>query len=101
MATEESIETQKETLNEVPNDQLNDQQTSFLSYEAPHHLYSLGFSNNRNSSFKVAIGSYLEQENNSLTILEVPQTKDHLKEITTINHPYPPTKIKFHPDQVK
>ena len=74
---------------------------SFLSYESENALYALGFSNNRNQNLKVALGTYMESDNNGIKILEVPDNKSSINFVTQIEHQYPPTKLKFHPDPVR
>jgi hypothetical protein len=73
---------------------------SFLSYESDSALYALGFSNNRGQNLRVALGTYTESDNNAVKILEVPSDKQSINLVTQIEHQYPPTKIKFHPDVV-
>lgn len=92
----ESVNAQTSNEQEVS----NESQSSFLTFESEMPLYSLGFSDARSASLRVAIGSYVESENNKVTLLEVSSSKNELKEISSIKHTYPPTKIKFHPEPV-
>ncbi len=77
-----------------------DAECSFLSYESESALYALGFSNNRSQNLRVALGTYIESDNNAIKILEVPENKQSVSLMAQVEHQYPPTKIKFHPDMV-
>ena len=72
-------------------------ESHFLMYESEVPLYSLGFSNRQSPNLTIAIGSYLNNDKNSIYILEVPANKSMIKCTKKIPQPYPSTMIKFHP----
>lgn len=68
-----------------------------ITYESPYPLYALAISH---SPYRVAVGSFLETLNNRVDVLSFdPETltlKPHLPALS-FDHPYPPTKLMFHP----
>lgn len=78
------------------------------TYKAPWTVFSLAWSNRiePNSQFRLAIGSYIEQYNNTVQILRTKYMLQPNSEFPTmsiysaceIEHPYPCTKILWSPD---
>ncbi|XP_058105046.1 protein TRANSPARENT TESTA GLABRA 1 [Magnolia sinica] len=72
--------------------------SSTYSYESPFPIYALAF----NSHNRLALGSFNEEYSNKIQILSF----DHQVDPTFIptvsfDHPYPPTKLMFHPSNPK
>lgn len=101
MINEPNLQMEAQSNDSFPGNQARKEaECSFLSYESESALYALGFSNNRNQNLRVALGTYIESDNNSIKILEVPGNKQSVNFMAQVDHQYPPTKIKFHPDMV-
>ncbi|KAB1205222.1 Protein TRANSPARENT TESTA GLABRA 1 [Morella rubra] len=68
-----------------------------ITYESPFPLYALAISH---SPYRVAVGSFLETYNNRVDILsfdpDALTLKPHHPPLS-FDHPYPPTKLMFHP----
>eukprot|EP00578_Thalassiosira_sp_NH16_P008812 CAMPEP_0181105758 /NCGR_PEP_ID=MMETSP1071-20121207/16161_1 /TAXON_ID=35127 /ORGANISM="Thalassiosira sp., Strain NH16" /LENGTH=378 /DNA_ID=CAMNT_0023189103 /DNA_START=149 /DNA_END=1285 /DNA_ORIENTATION=- len=84
------------------------QRKEIYTYEAPWTVFSLAWSNRieQNSQFRLAIGSYIEQYNNTVQILKTkyqsqPNSEQPTMQIYSaceIEHPYPCTKILWCPE---
>jgi len=84
------------------------QRKEIYTYKAPWTVFSLAWSNRieQNSQFRLAIGSYIEQYNNTVQILKTKYTLQPNSEYPTmqiysaceIEHPYPCTKILWSPE---
>jgi hypothetical protein len=70
-----------------------------MEYLFTHPIYALAFSNVQSGSsqsrLKLAVGSYSERNDNSLSILGV--DGEALAPLAKVAHPYPCTKIGFMP----
>ena len=73
---------------------------SFLSYDFDYSLYSVGFSNSKSNPLRSVVGSYIETQENRLSLVELSNDQESLIGLDTVNHPFPATKIKFHPNYV-
>lgn len=84
------------------------QRKEIYTYKAPWTVFSLAWSNRieQNSQFRLAIGSYIEQYNNTVQILKTKYQLQPNSEYPTmqiysaceIEHPYPCTKILWSPE---
>lgn len=85
------------------------QRKEIYTYKAPWTVFSLAWSNRieQNSQFRLAIGSYIEQYNNTVQILKTKYQLDqpdaeyptmHIYSACEIEHPYPCTKILWNPE---
>lgn len=72
--------------------------TDVVAYDADCPLYGLAWSTRRSSPPRVAIGSFLEEYKNHVDILQHSPADDTMKKLTSVEHPYPATKIGFIPD---
>ncbi|PIM99263.1 hypothetical protein CDL12_28245 [Handroanthus impetiginosus] len=68
-----------------------------VSFDSAYPIYAMAISaaNRR----QIAIGSFIEELNNSVDILSFSEDSSSLKQIPSLSfeHPYPPTKLLFHP----
>ncbi|CAI9086989.1 OLC1v1020937C1 [Oldenlandia corymbosa var. corymbosa] len=74
-----------------------------VSYDSPYPIYALAVSNHhRRRRRKIAVGSFIEGLNNRVDILSFDDETHSLQPIIPNNlffhHPYPPTKLMFHPN---
>lgn len=84
------------------------QRKEIYTYKAPWTVFSLAWSNRieQNAQFRLAIGSYIEQYNNTVQILKTkyqlqPNSEYPALQIYSaceIEHPYPCTKILWSPE---
>jgi WD repeat-containing protein 68 len=71
------------------------------TYEAPWLVYAMNWSVRRDKKFRIGIGSFIEEYNNHLEIVQLNDETGHffVDPKLTVQHPYPPTKIMFIPDK--
>lgn len=77
-------------------------QQNSITHEAPYPLYSLAISPSptRSHHYRIAVGSFIETYNNRVDILSFDPETLSLKPLhpsLSFDHPYPPTKLMFHP----
>ena len=72
-------------------------------YESPHLVYGMGWSVRKDHSFRLALGSFVEDYANQVDIIELvqdPTTDDwKFEKTSSFEHPYPTTKIMWRPDE--
>nr|QSC88245.1 WDR anthocyanin regulator [Antirrhinum majus] len=68
-----------------------------VTYDSPYPIYAMAFS--AAHPRKIAVGSFLEELNNRVEILSFAEDSTSLKSVPSLSfdHPYPPTKLLFHP----
>lgn len=69
------------------------------TYDAPWTCYGLAWSNNKSEPYRLAVGSFVEEYSNKVQIVELEQRTNRLVQIAEFDHPYPPTKIMWHPSK--
>lgn len=74
-------------------------QKEIYKYEAPWPLYSMNWSVRPDKLFRLAIGSYVEEYNNKVQIVALNEDISEFGPKSTIDHPYPTTKIMWIPDR--
>jgi len=69
------------------------------TYQAPWNLYSCGWSYREDQLFRLAVGSFLEEYANKVSVVQLNEEsgKFHVKH--TFDHPYPTTKVMFLPSK--
>lgn len=65
-------------------------------YETQWPAFALAWANCHEPRIRLAVGSYTEQETNSIQILELRDNK--LELAGEVEHPFPPTKLMWKPD---
>uniref|UniRef100_A0A2N9IVF3 Uncharacterized protein n=1 Tax=Fagus sylvatica TaxID=28930 RepID=A0A2N9IVF3_FAGSY len=78
------------------------QPSNSITHESPYPLYALAISPSpsRAHHYRIAVGSFLETYNNRVDILSFDPDTFTLKPLhpsLSFDHPYPPTKLMFHP----
>jgi len=70
------------------------------TYEAPWLIYGMNWSNRRNKPFRLALGSFIEEYNNSVEVVQLNEETQAFERVSggTFNHPYPTTKIMWSPE---
>ncbi|KAK4351033.1 hypothetical protein RND71_030346 [Anisodus tanguticus] len=75
-----------------------------VTYDSSYPIYAMAFSSFTsplpNRHRRIAIGSFIEEFNNRVDILSFDEDTLTLKPIPNLSfdHPYPPTKLMFHPN---
>lgn len=74
-----------------------------VTYESPYPLYAMAFSSPRtrhHHHHRIAVGSFIEEFSNRVDILSFDPDTLTLKPnpALSFDHPYPPTKLMFHPN---
>lgn len=67
--------------------------------DSPHPVYAMAFSSSASAPFRLALGSFLEEYNNRVDIVtfDVESTAFRPESALSFEHPYPATKLMFHP----
>eukprot|EP00934_Nitzschia_sp_Nitz4_P002490 Nitzschia sp. Nitz4//scaffold242_size29646//9977//11327//NITZ4_008048-RA/size29646-snap-gene-0.64-mRNA-1//1//CDS//3329543806//2480//frame0 len=70
------------------------------TYQAPWTVYSMAWSRRQDPSamFRLAIGSFVEQYSNVVSIIKKSPSQGNLYQAAEIDHPYPCTKLMWSPD---
>ena len=69
------------------------------TYTAPWIIYGMNWSVRADQRFRLAIGSFEEEYNNSVRIVQLDEETHQFVDSGSIEHPYPTTKIMWMPDQ--
>ena len=69
------------------------------TYDAPWTCYALAWANNETEPYRLAVGSFVEEYSNKVQIVELDQRTNRLVQIAEFDHPYPTTKIMWHPSK--
>ena len=70
------------------------------TYEAQWLIYALGYSWRPDKPFRFGIGSFIEDQNNKVQIIQLDDDESKFKSQCTFDHNYPPTKLMWIPDSV-
>ncbi|KAL6533389.1 Rhombotin-1 [Orobanche minor] len=68
-----------------------------VAYDSSYPIYAMAISAANRQ--RIAVGSFIEEFNNRVDILSFSEDSSSIKPIPSLsfNHPYPPTKLQFHP----
>ena len=69
-------------------------------YLAPWTVYAMNWSVRKDKRFRIAIGSFIEDYRNKVQIIQLDEDRGDFVLRAAFEHPYPPTKIMWIPDQV-
>lgn len=67
-------------------------------YEASWPLYAMNWSVRPDKRFRLALGSFIEEYNNKVQIVQLDEETSEFQPKATLDHPYPATKIIWIPD---
>ena len=79
-------------------DMLDRKESQVYTYTAPWTIYSLGFSCRPDQKYRIGIGSFLEDIENKIEIIQLDDNLENFVVRNSFNHKYPPTKLMFIPD---
>ncbi|KAK1366384.1 Transparent testa glabra 1 [Heracleum sosnowskyi] len=71
---------------------------TLVTYDSPHTLYAMSISSSPHN--RIALGSFLEEFTNRVDVVSFDEQTLTLKRNPNLSfdHPYPPTKLMFHPN---
>lgn len=69
------------------------------TYEAPWLIYGMSWSRRADQKFRLAIGSFVEEYNNKVEIIQLNEETGQFVSKGRFDHPYPTTKIMWVPDK--
>lgn len=69
-------------------------------YLAPWTVYAMNWSVRKDKKFRIAIGSFIEDYRNKVQIIQLDEDRGDFVLRAAFEHPYPPTKMMWVPDQV-
>jgi len=69
------------------------------TYEAPWLIYGMNWSVRPDKKFRLAIGSFVEEYNNKVEIIQLNEDSGRFTSKALFEHPYPTTKIMWIPDK--
>ncbi|KAF8379901.1 hypothetical protein HHK36_027366 [Tetracentron sinense] len=76
-----------------------------FTYDSPYPLYAMALSSSpeKSSEHRIAVGSFIEEYNNKVDIVSFDSETLTFKTDPNLSfeHPYPPTKLMFHPSRAK
>ncbi|XP_055328820.1 DDB1- and CUL4-associated factor 7-like isoform X2 [Paramacrobiotus metropolitanus] len=67
-------------------------------YEAPWNVYAMNWSVRPDKKFRLAVGSFIEEYNNKVQVIQLDEEPGDFTKLHEIDHPYPCTKIMWIPD---
>jgi len=70
-------------------------------YLAPWTVYAMNWSVRKDKRFRIAIGSFIEDYRNKVQIIQLDEDRGDFVMKSSFEHPYPPTKMMWIPDQVR
>ena len=68
------------------------------TYTAPWNIYAMGFSSRPDKKHRMGIGSFLEDIDNKIEIIQLDNDLDSFEVKGSFTHKYPPTKLMWIPD---
>lgn len=67
-----------------------------FTYESKETVFSVAWSNHRQTSGRLAVGSFVEDYANTVMVVELDEGS--FREVGAFEHPYPPTRVAFAPE---
>ena len=83
----------------VPMGEAAQKRKEIYTYQAPWLIYGMNWSVRADQRFRLAIGSFEEEYNNSVRIVQLDEETHQFVDNGGFEHPYPTTKIMWMPDQ--
>ncbi|CAD5230342.1 unnamed protein product [Bursaphelenchus xylophilus] len=70
-------------------------------YSSPFNLYGMAWSTRPEpeNKFRLAVGSFIEEYNNKISLVQLREDVGEFKHLGTFDHPYPATKVLWIPDK--
>ena len=80
--------------------QMESKKKEIYKYLAPWTVYAVNWSIRHDKRFRIAIGSFIEDYRNKVQVIQLDEDRGEFVLKAAFEHPYPPTKIMWVPDQV-
>eukprot|EP00823_Brevimastigomonas_motovehiculus_P004066 TRINITY_DN2605_c0_g1_i1.p1 TRINITY_DN2605_c0_g1~~TRINITY_DN2605_c0_g1_i1.p1 ORF type:complete len:368 (-),score=101.76 TRINITY_DN2605_c0_g1_i1:20-1123(-) len=80
-------------------DDKSSEKKEIYTYEAPWLLYGMNWSVRPDKKFRLACGSFVEEYNNKVDIIQLNEETGKFSVKGSFDHPYPTTKIMWVPDK--
>lgn len=81
--------------------QIESKKKEIYKYLAPWTVYAMNWSIRHDKRFRIAISSFIEDYRNKVQIIQLDEERGEFVLKAAFEHPYPPTKIMWVPDQVE
>jgi len=78
----------------------SNEKKEIYTYEAPWLLYGMNWSVRPDKRFRLAIGSFVEDYNNRVEVIQLNEESGRFQSKGMFVHPYPTTKIMWMPDRI-
>jgi len=75
----------------------SDAKKEIYTYEAPWLIYGMNWSIRGDKKFRLALGSFVEEYNNKVQIIELDDESGSFRRTGQFDHPYPTTRIAWMP----
>lgn len=72
-------------------------QSQIYTFESNLPVFSISWSQRKDFPFRLAFSSFEEKAANKVTVVQLDENATKLKEISSIPHNYPPTKVMWMP----
>ena len=69
-------------------------------YDAPFTVYCVSWSTSPAHRFRLAISSFIEEYSNKVELVQLNEDDGEFRMVGSFDHPYPPTKVMWIPDEV-
>lgn len=80
--------------------QAESKKKEIYKYLAPWTVFAMNWSIRHDKRFRIAIGSFIEDYRNKVQVIQLDEERGEFVLKAAFEHPYPPTKIMWVPDQV-
>lgn len=80
--------------------QIESKKKEIYKYLAPWTVYAMNWSTRHDKRFRIAVGSFIEDYRNKVQVIQLDEERGEFVLKAAFEHPYPPTKIMWVPDQV-
>lgn len=86
----------------APSLQIGDQrqkhkQQKIYTYESNLPVFSIDWSQRKDQQFRLAFSSFKEKTPNKITVVQLDENANELKQIASVEHNFPPTKVMWMP----
>ena len=80
--------------------QSDSKKKEIYKYLAPWTVFAMNWSIRHDKRFSIAISSFIEDYRNKVQVIQLDEERGEFVLRAAFEHPYPPTKIMWVPDQV-
>ena len=94
-----SSQNKNRTTKRSPEESKKNDQKEIITYEAPWEIYGMSWSTRQDQKFRLAIGSFVEEYNNKVEVVQLNEETGSFEVQGGFDHPYPTTKIMWLPDK--